>query len=85
MDDLDELLTGPEYARERRCSVRTIERERETGTGCRFIKFGRSVRYRRRDVREFIDRHARQSTSETGAMTAPRSPRRSSNEPETGR
>lgn len=64
MEDLEELLTGQEYARLRRCSVRTVERERSTGEGCRYIKLGRAVRYRRRDVLEFIERNARQSTSE---------------------
>jgi hypothetical protein len=63
-NDLNELLTGPEYARLRRCSVRTIEHERSTGTGCPFVKLSRSVRYRRRDVLDFIERHVRQSTSE---------------------
>lgn len=48
----------------RRCSERTVERERNSGTGCRYIKIGRAVRYRRRDVVEFLDRHARLSTSE---------------------
>lgn len=64
MDGLDDLLTGREYAQTRRCSQRTIERERTDGTGCRFIKIGRTVRYRRCDILEFIERHARQSTSE---------------------
>jgi hypothetical protein len=64
MEDLEELLTGQEYARLRRCSVRTVERERGTGEGCRYIKLGRSVRYKRRDVLDFIDHNARQSTSE---------------------
>jgi hypothetical protein len=63
--DLSEhLLIQREYAQIRRCSERTVERERASGTGCRFIKIGRGVRYRRRDVLDFIDRHARQSTSE---------------------
>jgi hypothetical protein len=64
MDDFDELLTGAEFARIRRCSLRTIERERSTGTGCRYIKLGGSVRYKWRDVLDFIERHARHSTSE---------------------
>jgi hypothetical protein len=64
MDSPDDLLTGLEYARMRRCSVRTVERERSTGTGCRFIKIGRAVRYRRCDVLDFIERHTQQSTSE---------------------
>jgi len=64
MDDLDQLLTGPEYARIRRCSVRTIERERTAGTGCRYIQIGRLVRYRRRDITDHLDGHTRLSTSE---------------------
>jgi hypothetical protein len=64
MDNLEQLLTGQEYAQVRRCSVRTIERERSTGGGCRYIKLGRTVRYKRRDVLDFIERNARHSTSE---------------------
>jgi hypothetical protein len=64
MENLEELLTGQEYARLRRCSVRTIERERSTGGGCRYIKISRAVRYKRRDVFDFIERNARHSTSE---------------------
>jgi hypothetical protein len=64
--DLEELLTGPEYAQIRRCSVRTIERERSTGTGCKFVKLGRAVRYQRSDILNFIEQHARLSTSEAG-------------------
>jgi hypothetical protein len=64
IDPPDFLLKQGEYAKIRHCSERTIERERTAGTGCRFIKIGRAVRYRRRDILEFIDRHARQSTSE---------------------
>ena len=30
----DDLLTPPEYARYRRCSVRTLDRERADGVGC---------------------------------------------------
>lgn len=64
MENLEELLTGQEYARVRRCSVRTIERERGMGGDCRYIKIGRAVRYKRRDVLDFIERNARHSTSE---------------------
>lgn len=66
MAGLDDLLTGREYAQARRCSERTVERERTKGTGCKFIKLGRSVRYRRRDILDFIERNARHSTSEIG-------------------
>ena len=59
----DLLLTQREYAHLRRCSERTVERERVSGTGCRYIKIGRGVLYRRADVLDFIERHARLSTS----------------------
>jgi predicted rRNA methylase YqxC with S4 and FtsJ domains len=61
---LDDLLVQREYAQIRRCSERTIERERSAGNGCRYVKIGRAVRYRRRDVLDFIERHVRCSTSE---------------------
>jgi helix-turn-helix protein len=63
-DPLDLLLTQREYASIRRCSERTIERERASGTGCRYIKIGRGVRYKRADLLDFIESHARRSTSE---------------------
>ena len=59
----DFLLTQDEYAALRRCSPRTLERERANGTGCQHVKIGRSVRYRRCDVLDFIERHIRLSTS----------------------
>jgi hypothetical protein len=64
IDPPDFLLTQREYANLRRCSERTIERERAWGTGCRYIKIGRSVRYKRTDVLDFIETHVRHSTSE---------------------
>ena len=64
MDDLDELLKQHDYAKIRKCSERTIERERASGAGCRFVKIGRAVRYRRSDILDFLERHTRQSTSE---------------------
>jgi hypothetical protein len=63
-DQIDLLLTQREYASIRRCSERTIERERASGTGCRYIKIGRGVRYKHADLLDFIERHTRQSTSE---------------------
>jgi hypothetical protein len=68
MEHLEELLTGQEYARLRRCSIRTVERERSNGSGCRYVKISRAVRYRRRDVLDFIEQHVRHSTSEAHAQ-----------------
>jgi hypothetical protein len=64
LTDLLDFLTQREYALLRRCSERTVERERATGTGCPYVKIGRAVRYRRGDIIEFIERHVRGSTSE---------------------
>jgi hypothetical protein len=64
LEDLDDLLKQRTYAEIRRCSQRTIERERAVGDGCPYVKIGRSVRYRRRDINDFIERHVRRSTSE---------------------
>jgi hypothetical protein len=63
---LDELLTEIEAAQLRRQSVRTLQAERLRGGGCPFVKLGRSVRYRRLDVLEFIEAKRRLSTSDDG-------------------
>jgi hypothetical protein len=63
---LDELLTEIEAAQLRRQSVRTLQAERLRGGGCRFVKLGRSVRYRRCDVMDFIESKLRVSTSDDG-------------------
>ena len=61
---LDELLTTREAAAMLRLSERTLERHRTAGTGSRHIALGGAVRYRRRDLLDWIERAARQSTSE---------------------
>jgi hypothetical protein len=55
--DFDGLRTEREYARYRRCSTRTIERERANGTGCAYIRIGARILYRRADIERFIDAH----------------------------
>jgi hypothetical protein len=54
--DID-LLTTSEYAERRRCSERTIERERANGTGCPYVRLGSRVLYRRADIERHIDAH----------------------------
>jgi hypothetical protein len=54
-----ELLTPPEYARQRRCSLRTLDRERATGTGCPYVRLGARILYRRADIERYIDAHVR--------------------------
>lgn len=65
MDDVDILLTEEEYAAYVEKSPRSAQREREDGTGCPYLKIGFSVRYRLSDVREFVARCLRRSTSES--------------------
>lgn len=62
--DLDPLLTTPEAAKMLRLSARTLERRRLAGTEPRHIALGRAIRYRRRDLFDWIERSARLSTSE---------------------
>jgi predicted DNA-binding transcriptional regulator AlpA len=45
-------------------SVRTLERHRVAGTGPRFSRLGRLVRYRERDLDDWVSRSLRTSTSE---------------------
>jgi predicted DNA-binding transcriptional regulator AlpA len=55
MDDPDTLLTTREAAALLRLSERTMERQRTAGTGPKFRKFSKAIRYSRRDILEFID------------------------------
>jgi len=45
-------------------SVRTLERHRVAGTGPRFARLGRLVRYREKDLIEWINKNLRNSTAE---------------------
>lgn len=39
------------------CSLATIERDRWAGTGIPFVKIGRLVRYRKSDIKEWLNKH----------------------------
>jgi predicted DNA-binding transcriptional regulator AlpA len=58
------LLTTPEAARFLHLSPRTLERLRWEGSGPRYCKIKRSVRYRESDLLAWLDRNAISSTSE---------------------
>lgn len=45
-------------------SVRTIQKWRVTGAGPHFYKFGSSVRYRRRDLSEWVEDRRKANTSQ---------------------
>jgi hypothetical protein len=57
MPDLIELITTTEFARLRRCSLRTLDRERAEGRGCPYIRLGARILYRRADIEHWIQQH----------------------------
>ncbi len=67
--DPDALMNEHEYAALRGCSVGQIRAERLRGGGCQFLKIGRSVRYKRRTVIEWLDRHTVSSTTEADTVS----------------
>ncbi len=75
----NELLTPAEYARLRRCSLRTLDRERANRSGCPYVRLGGRLFYRRGDIDRFIETHISRSTVElmgTGTSGDPPSRRR---------
>jgi excisionase family DNA binding protein len=61
---VDPLLNQNEAARILGVSVRTLERHRIAGSGPRFCRLGRLVRYRECDLDDWVSRSLRTSTSE---------------------
>lgn len=61
------LLTQRQASALLRLSERTLERLRVAGTGPRFVRAGRSVRYREVDLEAWIASRVVGSTSEAGA------------------
>ena len=58
------MLTVLEAAEYLRLSRRTLERYRTSGLGPKFVKCGRSVRYRQSDLDQWIAARVVRSTSE---------------------
>lgn len=52
-----ELLTQQETAALLKVSVSTLKRWRTVGTGPRYLRVGRAVRYRRSDVEAWLRSH----------------------------
>jgi hypothetical protein len=64
-----DLLTPQEYARYRRCSLRTLDRERADGRGCPYVRLGARVLYRRADIERYVEAHVRgHGTHENNAV-----------------
>jgi len=67
---MSDLLTPREYADYRRCSPRTLDRERAEGRGCPYIRLGGRILYRRSDIIQFLSSQIRgnyQPANQTGA------------------
>lgn len=64
---MQKLLLPQEYADLRRCSLKTLERERASGMGCPYVVIGRRIYYRPDDVEAFHASRVRRSTSEVAA------------------
>jgi predicted DNA-binding transcriptional regulator AlpA len=67
VEEMVMLLTQEECADVLRLSERTLERYRVSGTGPRFIKCGRSIRYRSQDIEAWLASNTLGSTSEREA------------------
>ena len=64
----DKLLNQKEVAEFLGLSTAWLERARWSGTGPRYVKFGRAVRYKFLDVESYIAERERSSTSEVGRV-----------------
>jgi predicted DNA-binding transcriptional regulator AlpA len=67
---LEPLLSVAQVAKLTGRAVSTLEKDRLTGYGPRYVKLGRQVRYRPADVRAWLSERVRRSTSDTGGEGA---------------
>lgn len=51
------LFSQETVAALRGCSLATMERDRWAGGGIRYVKMGRLVRYRKSDIRAWLEQH----------------------------
>lgn len=65
MGIVDQLVDQKTAAKLLSLSVRTLERHRVAGTGLRFARLGRLIRYRQRDLDAWVEGSLKMSTSET--------------------
>lgn len=61
---MSNLLTTEEAAKRIGWVPNTLEKKRITGDGPKFLKLGRSVRYREEDLEEWLSARVVSSTSE---------------------
>jgi predicted DNA-binding transcriptional regulator AlpA len=68
---VEALLTEAQVSEILGRGVPTLQKDRVAGTGPRFVKMGRLVRYRPSDVQAWLDERIRQSTSDQSAIRGP--------------
>jgi hypothetical protein len=83
MDGIRRLLTQKEYAEKRNCSVRTVERERESGEGCPYVQMGRRIYYRPEDIEQYIAANVRGHVGDDAADSQRRRPAQPPRSPRT--
>lgn len=59
-----QLLTAAEVAERLLLSSDTLTRHRINGTGPRYVKLGKHIRYREHDIEAWLEAQSRTSTSE---------------------
>jgi predicted DNA-binding transcriptional regulator AlpA len=70
MTGKDEYLTTRQLAEETGTNEYTWHKRRVRGDGPKFLKLGKTVRYRRSDVEAWFNSRMRRSTSDPGAPAA---------------
>ena len=65
---LKQLLTEAEVEKEYTISKRTLQKLRCTGGGPSYLKLGRAVRYRPKDIEVYLESCIRASTSDDGTV-----------------
>lgn len=65
---MDQLVNQKQAAHALGISERTLERHRVGGTGPRWARLGRLVRYRLADLEEWVEKNLRLSTSEPATL-----------------
>jgi predicted DNA-binding transcriptional regulator AlpA len=66
--DPDALLNEHQVAEFCGLSVRTLQSWRLKGEGIRWVRCGRAVRYRRRDIIDWMEKNTVSSTSDPGRV-----------------
>lgn len=68
-NQMHRLMSEREAAEVLQISVRTLQAWRVKGGGPRYIKIGRSVRYRPCDLEAFVEGNLTTSTSQAGGLS----------------